>query len=559
MASLADRFEAKVDRSGDHHIWLGSKTADGIGKLKVEGKMVSAHRVAWELEHGPPPEGSAVRTCPETRPCVRVEHLALVRRRSAATRPARQRSPRGGGSKAKLKDGVWKLTVRVGRYDDGRPRREHETVYAETEEEANRELARFVAEVHSAPLPDSQVERDVVVDDAIEQYLSEYLVGEKGREANTIRVYRNVHRRWFSPVIGRRRVRDVDEAVMDRIFGKMRQAGLSTSRMQDARNLYAPFFRWAKRRRIIRRNPMTDFEVPTSTHVATEHTPPEVEQLCRYLSTAVEVVPDVAPVLALGAVTGMRRGELMGIRRSRLFPADGRVRVDVATDGKKVKATKTRRERDVSVDTETMAMLLRHCAQMDERAALCGVQVAPDAFVFSLEPDCAGPMPTDHLTEQVAKLKEHLGIADKKPATVALEDEALRLRRQPVERPKGTPGPTPTAPGLSYAEIGRRLDRSERWAYGAVASAERREAAVAQGPVEMFDGSVVALRKFTSTELLDAGFNISMVAHRQGHGPQVLVKHYAKARRSADRRAAEHLGQVVHQRDGNPQDQTRAS
>jgi hypothetical protein len=45
--------------------------------------------------------------------------------------------------------------------------------------------------------------------------------------------------------------------------------------------------------------------------------------------------------------------------------------------------------------------------------------------------------------------------------------------------------------------------------------------------------------------LLDAGFNISVVAQRQGHGPQVLVKHYAKARRSADRKAAEHLGRVV--------------
>ena len=50
-------------------------------------------------------------------------------------------------------------------------------------------------------------------------------------------------------------------------------------------------------------------------------------------------------------------------------------------------------------------------------------------------------------------------------------------------------------------------------------------------------------------ELLDAGFNISMVAQRQGHGPQVLVKHYARSRPSADRKAAEHLGQVVHRLD----------
>jgi hypothetical protein len=99
---------------------------------------------------------------------------------------------------------------------------------------------------------------------------------------------------------------------------------------------------------------------------------------------------------------------------------------------------------------------------------------------------------------------------------------------------------------MSYKEIGRRLGRSERWAQLAVASAERREAAALEGRAEMFDGSIIALRKFTSSELLDAGFNLSAVAQRQGHGPQVRVKHYAKARRSADRKAAEHLGHVVH-------------
>lgn len=79
-----------------------------------------------------------------------------------------------------------------------------------------------------------------------------------------------------------------------------------------------------------------------------------------------------------------------------------------------------------------------------------------------------------------------------------------------------------------------------------MASADRREAAVRAGTAEVFDGSIIALRKFTSSELVDSGFNLSAVAQRQGHGPQVLVKHYAKARPSADRKAAEHLGQVVH-------------
>ena len=97
------------------------------------------------------------------------------------------------------------------------------------------------------------------------------------------------------------------------------------------------------------------------------------------------------------------------------------------------------------------------------------------------------------------------------------------------------------------AKIARELDRSERWANLAVAAAERREQAIAAGRGGLdFDGSVLALRKFTSSELLDAGFNVSVVAQRQGHGPQVLTRHYSKSRASSDKLAAEHLGRVVH-------------
>jgi integrase len=291
---------------------------------------------------------------------------------------------------------------------------------------------------------------------------------------------------------------------------------------------------------------MADFELPTSRHVAREHVPPEVDQLCRYLEAALAVVPDVAPVLTLGAVTGMRRGELVGLRRSSLFPAAGKLVVDAAyASGSRVKTTKTRTEREVAIDEATMAMLFRHCERMDERAALCGVTVPPDGFVFSLEPECSSPMDADYVTKQVARLKDYLGIANKRPETTALEDKALRLyRSQPTRRRAGQSGPVPSG-ALSHKELGRRLGRSERWAQLAVAATERREAAAA-GRTEMFDGSIIALRKFTYSELLDAGFNLSAVAQRQSHGPQVLVKYYAKTRPSADRRVAEHLGQVVH-------------
>lgn len=556
VRTLAERFEAKVDRSGEHHVWTGSAKADGTGKLKIDGKTVSARRVAWELAHGSLPQGVEVRGCAGDKRCVRVEHLTLggdLRRLA----PPVPRGRRGSGSMRQLRPGCWKLTVTAGRHPDGSTRRAYRTVYAQTRAEAARLLAAFVAEVGDGSQLPSKELRDLTIDEAMERFLTQHLLGEKGRAERTVVGYRKLHRRWFSPVIGHRRVNRTARAAMDDVFGRMQRAGLSRSQLNQARSLYTPFFRWARQRGLIDRSPMADFELPTSRYVSRERTPPEVEQLCLLLRMAGEVVSDVAPLLVLGAVTGMRRGELVSIRQSRIHWEQLRITVDAATDGKRVTPTKTRRERSFYVDADTIAMLHRHCAEMDELAAAVGVPVHPDPFVFSTRIDRSEPMAPDHATKRVAFLKAHLGIEDKSAATVAREDEALRLFRGDAgPRKPGTPGPRSQG-ALSYREIGERLGRTDRWAAQAVRAAERREAAQERGDQQRFDGSILALRKFTSSELLDAGFNISMVARRQGHGPQVLAKHYAKSRPSADRKAADYLGRIVHRQSDDAVVQSR--
>jgi intergrase/recombinase len=81
------------------------------------------------------------------------------------------------------------------------------------------------------------------------------------------------------------------------------------------------------------------------------------------------------------------------------------------------------------------------------------------------------------------------------------------------------------------------------WARRACDAAERRESV---GEERQFNLSFNGFRKFTSSELLDAGFNLNVVAQRQGHSPTILTKHYSKARLSARRKAADYLRAVVH-------------
>ena len=123
------------------------------------------------------------------------------------------------------------------------------------------------------------------------------------------------------------------------------------------------------------------------------------------------------------------------------------------------------------------AFLREHLDTMDKRAAELGCTVADDAYVFSLEPDCASPMRPEFMTRRMRVLRKRMGL--------------------------GTGD---------------------------------------------FDATILAMRKWTTTELMDAGFNPSAVSGRQGHTVQVMLEHYSSRRRSADQAAAEHLGSRVHQR-----------
>jgi hypothetical protein len=78
------RFWAKVDVRGpdDCWLWTGSTLKSGYGMLTVRRKGLLAHRVSWELHHGPIPVGEGyhgicvLHDC-DVRNCVNPGHLFL--------------------------------------------------------------------------------------------------------------------------------------------------------------------------------------------------------------------------------------------------------------------------------------------------------------------------------------------------------------------------------------------------------------------------------------------------------------------------------------------------
>jgi len=101
LTSLAERFWPKVRKGAGCWEWQGARDENGYGRIAIDGRKrqkVRTHRVAWELEHGPIPEGIGVLHHCDNPPCCRGDHLYLgTHADNARDRDARGRRcpPRG--------------------------------------------------------------------------------------------------------------------------------------------------------------------------------------------------------------------------------------------------------------------------------------------------------------------------------------------------------------------------------------------------------------------------------------------------------------------------------
>lgn len=75
------RFQRYVMPEPNSGCWLwmgGAHRKTGYGAFNIcKGKQASAHRISWEIHHGPIPEGLCVLHRCDTPPCVNPQHLFL--------------------------------------------------------------------------------------------------------------------------------------------------------------------------------------------------------------------------------------------------------------------------------------------------------------------------------------------------------------------------------------------------------------------------------------------------------------------------------------------------
>jgi len=244
-----------------------------------------------------------------------------------------------------------------------------------------------------------------------------------------------------------------------------------------------------------------------------------VDELCMIMEKAAErggAAGPLATAIGMGLESGGRRGEMCAIRWSdwdddkaeltvnSAYSTTDRGRAeenaeteaddDEGVDGEStwmLKGTKTGQEREEIFDEYGISVMRARRAYQEAWAAEVGVSLVPDPFVLSQSPDGSTPMPADEISHGFGEIVEQLWPRPK-------DDEGKLL----VDKRTGKP----IAPKWSYK----------------------------------------SLRRFATTELLDAGVDLRTIQDRHGWTTAtVLLRDYVGPNKTRDRKAAGVIGGVV--------------
>lgn len=112
-----EALQKRVRQDGECLTWTGSVNQWGYGRVQVGGrKLRVVHHLAWEVEHGPIPDGLEIDHVCFNRGCVNVEHLRTVTK----SENARHRQGAQPGSKSGVRNvhaygraGRWQVRLKV--------------------------------------------------------------------------------------------------------------------------------------------------------------------------------------------------------------------------------------------------------------------------------------------------------------------------------------------------------------------------------------------------------------------------------------------------------------
>lgn len=236
--------------------------------------------------------------------------------------------------------------------------RRSRSAFCDTEREAKKALARLQVEVDAGRLAPRAT---LTVEEASERWIDQYA---RFKSPKTFEDYERQIRVYLLPHLGTMRVQDLKAAHVRTWVTTLRKAGKGTRTVEMALMRLCQVIDQCVADDIVPANVARAITVPKPNERATEHKTWSAEDAGRFLEAA-EREGGYGPIWLISLATGMRRGELLGLRwvdvdwphsTLRVRQAVGIVRGKVQIKTLKGKAA----TRNVLVDTTIMERLRTH-------------------------------------------------------------------------------------------------------------------------------------------------------------------------------------------------------
>jgi integrase len=312
---------------------------------------------------------------------------------------------RGSMREYQGRPGVWRLKVVDGYDAAGRPHQLTKT-FKGTKRQAESALATFVHEVESGNAP-------VGGDTTVAQLLDRWMEHQQGRlSPTTMRGYADKIRR-INPALGRIRLSKLTVQDLDRTYRAWSAEGLAPATVRAYHAVLSSAFNQAVRWGVIPRA-VTDRASPPTVRTKAPITVGS-DLVSRLIAAAEGDDPILATAIALGALTGARRGELCGLRWSDLDRSQATLWIRrAAKNGPDyelvIGPTKTHAERKISLDSVALEVLDAHRRWVEARAVTFSVALATDPYLLSLDPAGAKPMKPNSLGQAFRRLCNREGV-----------------------------------------------------------------------------------------------------------------------------------------------------
>ena len=301
--------------------------------------------------------------------------------------------------------GTWELIVDIGRDPLTSRRRQRSRTFRGTKRDAQRELRALIADVEAG----RQTGNATLVSELLMRWLE---LSAQELSPTTLREYRRLADKRIIPAIGAVPLIKLTTRQLDEYYLALsRDAGLSPASVRQVHSIVRRALRQGVRWGWIEHNVAVNATKPRMRRSTI--TAPSMARVHELLGDADRHDASFGVLVRVAIATGMRRGELCGLRWCDIDLDRRNVNVTQAIvavpNGTEVKAPKSGAARRVTIDETTTNLLRGHRSAMEQRAAAGDERLLDDGYVFSHELNGSRPLHPDNVTAAFRRLPSNNG------------------------------------------------------------------------------------------------------------------------------------------------------